>query len=157
MIWLIWYICLGSPLAKPSLWVSPLNLSLGLPEITKSGVWQLMVSFQSNPFMDFLVMEVFYASTNLILKILCPKKINLFNWLAWDNSILTLDKLAERVVVDCQHHMYSLPCRYWIFKSSATPVSDSFAHLELFTQIFHLPEPPTDFKKHVGTVETPAL
>lgn len=143
MIWLIWYICLGSPLAKPSLWVSPLNLSLVLPEITKSGVWQLMVSFQSNPFMDFLDMEVFYASTNLILKILCPKKINLFNWLSWDNSILTLDKLAER---SCN----GLPTTTCILCYANTKSSN---HLLLqcqmalhiwnyFTQIFHLPKPP---------------
>lgn len=32
----------------------------------------------------------------IILKGDCPKKINLFNWLAWDNKILTLENLALR-------------------------------------------------------------
>ncbi|XP_039114040.1 uncharacterized protein LOC120249550 [Dioscorea cayenensis subsp. rotundata] len=36
------------------------------------------------------------ATTPVILKSICPKKINLFNWLAWDNKILTLDNLALR-------------------------------------------------------------
>ncbi|XP_039118169.1 uncharacterized protein LOC120254088 [Dioscorea cayenensis subsp. rotundata] len=34
--------------------------------------------------------------TPVILKSVCPKKINLFNWLAWDNKILTLENLAMR-------------------------------------------------------------
>lgn len=34
--------------------------------------------------------------THTILKGSCPKKINLFNWLARDNKILTLENLAQR-------------------------------------------------------------
>ncbi|XP_039123625.1 uncharacterized protein LOC120260253 [Dioscorea cayenensis subsp. rotundata] len=34
--------------------------------------------------------------TKVILKGDCPKKVNLFNWLALDNKILTLDNLALR-------------------------------------------------------------
>lgn len=32
--------------------------------------------------------------TPIILKGYCPKKVNLFNWLAWDDKILTLQNLA---------------------------------------------------------------
>lgn len=32
----------------------------------------------------------------IILKGSCPRKINLFNWLAWDNKILSLENLALR-------------------------------------------------------------
>ncbi|XP_039141329.1 uncharacterized protein LOC120278666 [Dioscorea cayenensis subsp. rotundata] len=34
--------------------------------------------------------------TPSILKGGCPRKVNLFNWLAWDNKILTLQNLADR-------------------------------------------------------------
>lgn len=35
-------------------------------------------------------------TTNLIWKSFCPRKISLFNWLAWENSIFTFKNLAKR-------------------------------------------------------------
>lgn len=39
---------------------------------------------------------VLCATTNVIWKSICPKKVNLFNWLEWDNSLLTLNNFAMR-------------------------------------------------------------
>lgn len=36
------------------------------------------------------------SKTPVILQSLSPRKINLFNWLAWDDKILKLENLARR-------------------------------------------------------------
>lgn len=40
------------------------------------------------------MMGFLLSQATIIPKGGCPKKINLFNWLAWDNKILTLVNLA---------------------------------------------------------------
>ncbi|XP_039134190.1 uncharacterized protein LOC120271576 [Dioscorea cayenensis subsp. rotundata] len=62
-------------------------------------VWKLAPNgrFSVKTFYNFLNDGGIHChKTNVILKGGCPKKINLFNWLAWDNKILTLDNLDSR-------------------------------------------------------------
>lgn len=52
--------------------------------------------FLVKSFYKFLNHRGIRCPTNLIWKSSCPKKISLFNWLAWDNNILTFENLATR-------------------------------------------------------------
>ncbi|XP_039133180.1 uncharacterized protein LOC120270217 [Dioscorea cayenensis subsp. rotundata] len=73
----------------------------------------------------------------------CPRKINLFNWLAWKNKILSLDNLVLR---KCN----KLPTATCVMCHSDIETVDhlfltcSFTRRiwDYFTHLFRLPEPP---------------
>lgn len=74
---------------------------------------------------------------------ICPKKINLFNWLVWKDKILYLENLEKR-------HCNRLPMATCVLCHSG---KESVDHLfiyctvarqvwDYFVQLLHLPDPP---------------
>ena len=100
-------------------------------------------ALQSNLSMGSLDMKRPSGTTNMIWKSPCPKKVNIFIWLAWVNNVLTLDKLETR-------RCYTLPTttcfsamqriNQQITCSSSVRCPHTYGIL--FTQVFNLPEPP---------------
>ncbi|XP_039120608.1 uncharacterized protein LOC120257033 [Dioscorea cayenensis subsp. rotundata] len=75
------------------------NLRSSLPLADDRRLWRLTSNgtFTIKSFYSFLNDRGLRCCwTPIILKSCCPKKVNLFNWLAWDDKILTLEKLALR-------------------------------------------------------------
>lgn len=54
------------------------------------------LSYRSIPFMVSLLQGLWFLVTPTLLRNNCPRKINLFNWLAWDNKILTIENFSNR-------------------------------------------------------------
>lgn len=75
------------------------NLSSSVLLAEDRRLWRLSSngSFTVKSFYNFLNDRGLHCRwTPTILKSCCPKKVNLFNWLAWDNKILTLENLTLR-------------------------------------------------------------
>lgn len=118
------------------------NLHLG-PNDSKNWCLTANGTFSVKSFYGFLRHGgTLCGTTTTIWKSICPKKVILFNWLAWDHSILTMDKLACKrcnkmptttcvlchAEIESAEHLLISCCmalRIWTF----------------FTHVFKLPDP----------------